>query len=390
MRKLAIMVLVAGCGDGRELESTASSVSQALSVNGHPTADAAVRDGTYAKYPRGALPTLEVKTQDVGWNRKSYLRFDLPEIPEPIRTAKLWLYGSYAGSGAPVRAQVRPVGDATWTESTLTWNNAPAIDPDALATALVSGEPRWYSWDVTTHARALQEAAATQIDLALQSDQYGDGLASFASRESSANPPVLSLSTENDNTAPTVAVAAHAWPSAVVTESSTMLRVLGEDDMGEVNLTYTWQALGTPPAPVRFSRVTDRGQNTYAGFAAVGIYDFRVTITDGQGLSVASDVRVEVQLNRRRWQVVIEPQSATVRVGESFQFSATVRDQFYVPLAPQPAVTWSANDFSPPSVSGTVTASGLYTASTTPGNVRLRAASTGVIRSGAATVSIAP
>jgi hypothetical protein len=51
---------------------------------------------------------------------------------------------------------------------------------------------------------------------------------------------------------PTVVVAASANPNPV-TGTTTSLSVLGADDGGEGNLTYTWSTTGTPPAPVSFS-----------------------------------------------------------------------------------------------------------------------------------------
>jgi len=386
MRKLAIVLLLVGCGDVQDLAPAAGSRTEALTAISYASADATVRDGSYAGFPQGALRTLEVKTQQVGWNRASYLRFPIDDMPETGGFATLHLYGTFVGSGPPVRTRVCAVGDTTWTERTLTWNNAPARDRVALATALVSGEPRWYAWDLTNHVRALKAAGATQVDLALDNDQYNDALAGFNSRESSFNVPALTLSTENDNAPPTVATAASASPTVVVRDS-TNLRALGADDQGEVNLTYTWQTLGTPPAPVRFNDANglNQGQSTYAYFAAPGHYDFRVTIADSQGLNVTSDVSVEVQLTPRYWGVTVDPEAATLHPGESIQLHATVRDQFGIPVVPQPSVEWSAR-----SGGGTVTASGLYTAGTQVGDQFLVfAQSTGIFR-GTVHITIVP
>src|SRR5262249_40566492 len=55
-----------------------------------------------------------------------------------------------------------------------------------------------------------------------------------------------------NNAAPTVATAASATPNPTG-GTSTGLAVLGGDDFGESNLTYTWSVNGTPPAPVNFT-----------------------------------------------------------------------------------------------------------------------------------------
>src|SRR3954469_20396875 len=87
---------------------------------------------------------------------------------------------------------------------------------------------------------------------------------------------------------------AGASPSPV-TGTTTTLSVLGADDGGEANLTYTWIQSGTPPAPVAFSiNGTNAAKNTVATFTTAGTYDFQVTITDGFGCSVTSTVSVQV------------------------------------------------------------------------------------------------
>jgi hypothetical protein len=344
-----------GCGEADEVDSPLGRYTDSLIVRARAKADATVRDGCYANFPLGWLPTLEVKTQDVGWNRASYLRFDITDMPPTGGSATMYLYGTFVGSGDPVRARAYAVGDTTWNERRLTWNNAPAIDRVAIATALVSGEPRWYTWDLTAFVRSERDAGATQIDLALQNDQYSDALARFRSRESPFNRPFLALSPENDNTAPTVATPASANPP-IVERDETNLRVLGADDDGEVNLSYTWELLGTPPGPVQYGNGngTNVGKDTYAHFSAGGTYDFRVTIADSQGLSVTSGVSVTVAQILRS--VRVEPQTATLRTGQTLQLGATALDQFGNPLAPQPPITWGAD------YNGSVTASGLYTA----------------------------
>jgi len=96
------------------------------------------------------------------------------------------------------------------------------------------------------------------------------------------------------NQPPTVAIPAAASPNAV-TGDSTSLSVLGADDGGESNLTYTWSAIGLPPAPVMF-RVngTNAARNDTAIFSAAGEYGLLVTITDSDGATTSSSVIVNV------------------------------------------------------------------------------------------------
>ena len=96
------------------------------------------------------------------------------------------------------------------------------------------------------------------------------------------------------NQAPTVATAAKSNPNPV-TGTTAQLSVLGADDNGEGNLSYTWSLTGTYPAGVTFSpNGTNAAKNTTATFTANGNYNFLVTITDQGGLSTTSSVTVTV------------------------------------------------------------------------------------------------
>ena len=96
------------------------------------------------------------------------------------------------------------------------------------------------------------------------------------------------------NQAPTVATAAACNPNPV-TGTTAQLSVLGADDNGESNLTYTWTTTGTPPAAVSFSpNGTNAAKNTTVTFTANGNYNFLVTITDQGGLTTTSSVTVTV------------------------------------------------------------------------------------------------
>jgi PKD repeat protein len=137
------------------------------------------------------------------------------------------------------------------------------------------------------------------------------------------------------------------------------LSVLGADEGGEANLTYTWATTGMPPAPVSF-RVngTNGAKNTTATFNKAGIYGFQVTIADAGGLSTTSTVHVTVA--QTLTSIAVSPASATLNETATQQFTATVFDQFGNALSTQPSFTWTLAGV------GRVNASGLYTA---PGNM---------------------
>lgn len=154
------------------------------------------------------------------------------------------------------------------------------------------------------------------------------------------------------NQPPTVATPAYASANPV-TGKTVNLSVLGADDGGESNLTYSWTSSG--PASVLFSlNNSNAAKNTVATFSSAGNYSFAVTITDVGGLSVTSNVNVTV--NQTITSVVVTPGTATVHINQSLQFLATAYDQFGNSLLTQPTFTWSLSG------KGTLSGTGLYTA----------------------------
>src|SRR5579884_2893956 len=153
-----------------------------------------------------------------------------------------------------------------------------------------------------------------------------------------------------------------------VTGTSVGLSVLGAENGSDSGLTYTWSSSG--PAAVTFSvNGTNGAKNTTATFARAGAYTLTATISDGSK-SVTSSVTVTV--NQTLTSLQVSPATATVPDGAIQQFSATALDQFGIPLATQPAFTWSIDTGGV----GTINSNGLYTAPTTGvGSATVRASS---------------
>jgi hypothetical protein len=93
---------------------------------------------------------------------------------------------------------------------------------------------------------------------------------------------------------PTVLIGAAATPNPVVNDT-TILSVLGQDDGGESNVTYTWLAIAKPTGsnPSFNANGTNGSKVSVVTFDKAGDYTFQVTISDGT-LSTTSSVNVEV------------------------------------------------------------------------------------------------
>ncbi|HUO06846.1 MAG TPA: LamG-like jellyroll fold domain-containing protein [Phycisphaerae bacterium] len=179
----------------------------------------------------------------------------------------------------------------------------------------------------------------------------------------------LTVGSTSDPTSPTVANPATANPSPI-TGTSTALSVLGADNTGESGLTYTWWVGAKPTGasdPTFTNNSSNAAKNTTVNFSMAGSYQFGVQITDANGFWTTSSVSVNV--NATPTSVSLSPNIISVGVNTSQQFSASVLDQFSQIIA-SPILSWSL-----PSGGGSLLASGLYTAPSTPGTATIKVTS---------------
>jgi len=184
------------------------------------------------------------------------------------------------------------------------------------------------------------------------------------------------------NAPPTLVTPASALPNPVI-GATTTLSVLGADDAGEANLTYTWATTGTPPAAVGFgANGTNAAKSVIATFTRAGTYNFQVTLRDAGNLTATSAVGVTV--NATPTSITVAPANASVLAGASQAFAATSRDQFGVALTSQPAFAWDVSG------GGTINAAGLFTAGPTPGGPFTVTAASGGLNGTAGVTITAP
>jgi uncharacterized delta-60 repeat protein len=164
------------------------------------TADAYVRDGIYANTNFGSAGDLEVKQNTTGLNRQTYIKFDLSAVAgQSISKVTLSLFGRLTNTNqASVTTSVFGVANTSWGENTITWNNKPPLITAAaaapLATATITGTTaQRYTLDLTAYVQSQLAAGHTQITLLLDDLSPSDPYVSFASRESGANGPQLTV-----------------------------------------------------------------------------------------------------------------------------------------------------------------------------------------------------
>ena len=159
------------------------------------------------------------------------------------------------------------------------------------------------------------------------------------------------------NHSPTIESAAAAVQVPATATISLSVYGADADPTGEVNLTYTWTAHHRADWRNgnfrRRQQRTNDGKTTVATVDMLGDYEFQVTITDGDGLSVTSSVEIEVVQTLTT--ITVNPASATVDVAETQQFTAVGYDQFGDLMTTPPMFNWGAT-------AGSIDLDGLYTA----------------------------
>ena len=182
------------------------------------------------------------------------------------------------------------------------------------------------------------------------------------------------------NASPTIATHAASTPSPV-TGTSTALSVLGADDGGETNLTYTWSVTSQPASsnPAFGPNGTNAAKNLTVTFDMAGTYTFHVVIDDGAN-QISDDVTVVV--DQTLTAIDVSPATATLNENDTQQFTATAYDQFNDALTSQPSFTWSET-----SGVGAINSGGLYTAPNGTGSAVIEADSGGISGSAAITIN---
>jgi chitodextrinase len=149
-----------------------------------PTDDAYTRDGSNAANNYGSDTLLIVKTDTAGSIRYSYLKFDLATVGT-VTSAKLRVYGSASASTTLTAYQAAD----SWTNSGLTWNNAPAAGAAAGSVALTA-TVQYYEIDVTAYVNA-QLAGDKVVSFVLK--ESAGKYTTFNSNNNSSNKPQLKI-----------------------------------------------------------------------------------------------------------------------------------------------------------------------------------------------------
>jgi len=162
-------------------------------------ADGARRGSDLQRYNFGSQQTLLLTGR---WNTSKpeqivstiYLKFDTSNLrAESIIRAELRLYASRVSTKNPKTINLHTSRNPGWTESSLTFDNAPPFRTPENASATITAPERWYRWDTTLYAR---ERGSQPLVLVLIFDrliQDAEEDIEFNSKEAPQNHPTLRI-----------------------------------------------------------------------------------------------------------------------------------------------------------------------------------------------------
>ena len=136
----------------------------------------------------GTQNQLLVRSRSNSRDARTLVRFNLPAIPSgcTVTSARLRLFATAADIGRTLQA-LR--ANASWAETTVTWNTQPATTGAAATVASATG---WREWTVTTQVTAMY--AGTNNGFLVRDASEGAALQqsqTFRSRDAAANNPEL-------------------------------------------------------------------------------------------------------------------------------------------------------------------------------------------------------
>jgi RHS repeat-associated protein len=175
------------------LLSLAAAQASADLITYNATANAGVRENS----ANNNFGSLEVQVNEPPAGRRwSFFKFTITGNPCNLGAISVRLYAGGSTDGLPTA--LYSASDTTWGESTITWNNKPAISSSALSEAIVNNAAGYYVWDVTNYVRSEYLAGRSTVTLVAKgaaSPPASSEKVTIASR-SSTTPPQLVVNTE--------------------------------------------------------------------------------------------------------------------------------------------------------------------------------------------------
>lgn len=167
--------------------------------------DTYINGGSKSDQNFGSDILIKVKDVDGSgdYDRRSFMMFDLKDITKTGKLRQAFVdVGVNFTHGKGLRMSLYNVPDTTWSESSMTWNNAPASDPDEIS-HLITSKVSVFSWDCSNYIKG-KLADPGKISIKIDGEPGGNETNDLISKENpKAIPPklIVVFSSGNSNLA---------------------------------------------------------------------------------------------------------------------------------------------------------------------------------------------
>lgn len=256
-----------------------------------PVADAYVRNGSYASTNYGKDTSLAAKSSTTsGYTKLSYLKFSLSSLSN-ISSAKLRIYGRNTDNTSSISISVYGVDSDSWTESGITWNNAPAASTSVLSAAGVNDQGAYYDFDVTNYVKT-QSAGDKVVSFLIKDAATQNKNIVFNSKENLNNPPRLVIGSNtndtavNDTTPPVVKILFNDSSNSANSYNNKVNITINSSDQGGSGLAYSQYSL---------NRAGYKNYDSSFIIDSAGSYTITAKAADGKGnTSVTNEIAFRV------------------------------------------------------------------------------------------------
>lgn len=162
------------------------------------TEDSYIRGGSNGDVNYGSELELLVKATPTNEKnfRKTVLKFDLSNTSYTFGSSDKAVLRLHANDSETATITAYEMGDS-WSESTVTWNNAPSIG-NQIATVEMGDSGMYYEWDITAYVQA-ELTGDKIISIALNDPNDSKTTIGYNSKEKGVNVPHIAITIDDPN-----------------------------------------------------------------------------------------------------------------------------------------------------------------------------------------------
>jgi hypothetical protein len=135
---------------------------------------------------------MVVKKDGSGYNRKSYARFNFNAFGgSSAALARFRVYVTNVNTDPSRTIKIYGTSDETWSETGITWNNAPAGSTYINSITVTNTANVWYEIDVTSYVNVHFSDKVVSFLLINEGTASAKGDVTFATKEAASGKPEL-------------------------------------------------------------------------------------------------------------------------------------------------------------------------------------------------------